>query len=157
MLAALSISDLMRGEIEASHRVRLWEQSLETMVAHPLTGAGLGNEVCATHHVTPNGERQRLNDPHETFLSIGAQSGLPALMAFMLLLVLVIRARRTLAPSLALGVGLCWILHGLSGSFEETRHVWALLGLLCVAETSGRLTGDTAFAPSDEPTSQQDA
>jgi O-antigen ligase len=83
-----------------------------------------------------------MTDAHNVFLNFAAQTGLVGLAA-MLAIVLHV-ARRTFPLRLQgfgavrVMLGLTWlnafVYQGLTGSYEDARHLWLLLGLLIAAE-----------------------
>ena len=93
-----------------------------------------------------------LTDAHNTFLSVAAQSGVFALIALVIICWTAIR--RTLRPSgqrslihATLGAAFisAFIWQGLIGSFEETRHLWVLIGMIL---------GLSASMPKPQPTEE---
>jgi hypothetical protein len=106
----------------------------------------------------PSGNLQTLTDAHDTFLSIAAQCGLVGLAA---LIALIVYAARTTFPlrllardrnlvRLALGLAFldAFAYQGLGGSYEDTRHLWLLLGLLLASRRIER--SGNGSAPSME-------
>ena len=87
--------------------------------------------------------QQFLTDAHNTFLSIAAHDGLFGLAAFCTLIIFVLRK-----PSLqtsgnpesvihtAAWIGLVQALlyQGIAGSWEHTRHIWVLIGLVAALQ-----------------------
>lgn len=81
-----------------------------------------------------------LTDAHNLFLSIAAQCGLIGLIGLAAIIAFVIArmARPSIGNSLIcflLGAAFLdvFVYQGLGGSFEDTRHIWVLLGLFMAA------------------------
>jgi len=95
--------------------------SMRTLFAHPLTGSGLGTHPGALGPVP--------HDAHLTPLNVAATMGVPALVGFLALPLLLWRGRRrptdraTWSGLLALG------LDALAQDIEDFRHLWVLFGL----------------------------
>jgi hypothetical protein len=95
--------------------------SLRTLKEHPLTGSGPGN--------SPGTNRGSSIDAHLTFLNIAATMGLPALIAFVWLLVLLWKNRKR-PTDVAVWSGLAGMaLDSLAADIEDFRHLWVLFGL----------------------------
>jgi len=130
--------------IEPSSRVQTWTSAWHTFAAHPWLGKGHGLEVADVTYLNASGLIESLTDAHNVWLSIAAQNGVPGLMAFAVVVgLLVVRARPSVtegAPmavirtgvQLALVAGLLYA--SLSGAFEDTRHLWVLMGLVAAAQ-----------------------
>ena len=115
--------------IAPSGRFRVWNRTWHVFLEHPFIGRGLGIEV---------------RDAHNLWLSVMAQQGMLGLLAFALVAgALVLRFRTVLTRGsevavlrtgleLALVAGL--LFPSLSGSFEDTRHLWVLMGLVAAVQ-----------------------
>jgi O-antigen ligase len=127
-----------------SSRVLTWMGAWRTFTASPWLGKGLGLEVADVHYLNAAG-MEALTDAHNTWLSILAQQGILGATAFTLLVLHVVWRRRPLAvigsPLAVMRTGLHLALVGgflyqsLSGSFENTRHIWVLMGLAAAAHS----------------------
>jgi O-antigen ligase len=136
---------VMGRHVEASPRLRLWRKSFQQIAEHPVIGAGVGTSLEPLEYATASGQVQRLTDPHNVWLSVSVQSGLVGLASFVMLVAYVWWCARPL-PSDASRTGLTklalrgafvsvLLYQGLSGSFEDARHVWVLMGLMvCVGD-----------------------
>jgi putative inorganic carbon (hco3(-)) transporter len=125
-------------------RLLTWIDALKNFTANPLVGRGIGVDAVDVHYLDPSGNTQVLTDAHNTFLNIAAQCGLIGLLALLALLFWVLR---TILPFglgqdrdgdiLRLGLGFAFLnaiaYQGLGGSFEDSRHLWVLFGLLLVS------------------------
>jgi O-antigen ligase len=90
-----------------------------------------------------------LTDAHNSFLSVAAQNGIIGLAAFLFLVGLLLRRwirelRTTSFTSILALVGLAFlcsfVYQGLTGSYEDARHLWVLIGIFVAAE---RISGDS--------------
>jgi len=127
-------------KLEASVRVLVWENALENFREFPFTGRGTGANTASLQYRTLSGDNQILLDAHNVWLNVLGQAGFLGIVAFNLLtLFLITRCRFSfdkldeqnlihLALSCAF-VG-AFLYQGLSGSFEDARHLWILFGLL---------------------------
>lgn len=124
-----------------SVRLMAWIEAGKAFLAHPVFGAGLGSDPIAVAFVPPSGDAQVLSDGHNVFLNIAMHSGLVGLAAILLLIGFVARQMRpwrlTDANAIRLGLGFAWlnafVYQGLTGSYEDARHLWLLFGLLLCA------------------------
>jgi O-antigen ligase len=120
-------------------RLLIWIAALKQFLAHPLVGIGIGIDPVHVGFASPSGY-EVLTDAHNLFLSIAAQCGLVGLIGLAAIISFV--AART-RPARGSSGPVCFILgatfldvfvyQGLGGSFEDTRHIWVLLGLLIAA------------------------
>lgn len=126
-------------------RFLTWSAAWEQFVRHPLLGVGLGIDPVAVRFAAPAGE-QLLTDAHNVFLSIAAQCGVVGLVGLAALIaypaartVSAQKIGRQAAPVLLLGAAFLdgFVYQGIGGSFEDTRHLWVLLGLLIAADRIG--------------------
>lgn len=119
-------------------RFLTWSAALKQFLAHPLVGIGIGISPIHTGFANPSGYEVLL-DAHNMFLSIGAQCGIAGLIG--LGAIIHIAVVRTGSPrksghaalvQFVLGAAFLdvFVYQGLGGSFEDTRHIWLLLGLL---------------------------
>lgn len=122
-----------------SVRLMIWIESFNTFIANLLVGAGLGEDVCRVSFVDPNGNHQILTDAHNLFLNVAGQMGIFGLSAIILIIFFLLKSIFMLPNSenlkiLKLGFGLifvsCFIYQGLSGSFENARHIWVIIGII---------------------------
>jgi putative inorganic carbon (hco3(-)) transporter len=125
---------------EPSTRVVAWVTACDTIAEHPMLGRGLGTAVSAVEYPDPGGGMNFLTDAHNVWLSVAGQSGvlgvlaLAAVVGYLLhgLPVFTTRGseREVLTTALALAVLGGFVYQGLTGSFEDTRFVWILFGML---------------------------
>jgi O-antigen ligase len=128
--------------LRPSSRLLAWTGAFNAFPAHPWFGKGLGVDVVAIHYINPAGEREVLTDAHNTWLSILVQCGAFGFAAFTGLIAALVRGARArdegtaVAPvvgGLLIAFIAGFLYQSLSGSFENTRHVWMLIGLLAAA------------------------
>jgi hypothetical protein len=112
--------DVQRRE-GPSVRLQSATTSLETLLAHPLFGSGLGS--------SPGRRGSLAYDAHLTPLNVAASLGVPALagLAFAVFCLWRARARPTDLALWGMLAGLA--LDGLGQDVEDFRHVWVALGL----------------------------
>jgi O-antigen ligase len=130
-----------------SPRWLTWKATLATIARHPLLGTGVGTDACQVAHRVPDGTEQWLTDAHNAWLSVAAQEGLIGLCAFTALVVWLLRRPWPLTrrgdPVRVAHSGLWlafvggFVYQTLSGSFEDTRHVWVLMGLVAATRSEG--------------------
>jgi probable O-glycosylation ligase (exosortase A-associated) len=81
-------------------RIQIWKRGMGYMLANPLLGVGPNNFPAAEGTLSPMAERQqygigvRWNAPHDCFVQIGAETGLPGLALFVAILVSAFAALR---------------------------------------------------------------
>jgi len=107
-----------------------WTTSLRTFVV----GNGPGITVFEVQALAGQGFTARLTDAHHVLLSILVQAGLVGALAFASVVAPLARGARraTLtreSTALVVGAFTLWGVDGLTGSFEDTRHFWVILGL----------------------------
>jgi len=144
--APLSRTTLMATLLhpEPGQRVLTWIDGWHTFLAHPWTGRGLDANSADVHYVAASGIRYHNTVAHNTWLSIMAQQGLTGLVAFLWVVLHLVRRFRlrggVFDKTSALRMGLELALIGgflypsLTGALENTRHVWALMGLVAAVQ-----------------------
>ena len=133
-------------------RLLCWTAATKVFLAHPLLGAGYGSTFLWVPYVDPSGILHNQQDAHNTFLNIAAQAGLVGLAAMTALIAAVIRRtgpwRLDRANTLKLALGIAWLdafaIQGLTGSYEDARHLWVLLGLWLAALSHERQGASSA-------------
>jgi O-antigen ligase len=118
-----------------SARLMIWTSAVFEIMKRPLIGHGLGVDAVSIFYYLPNGGLTHITDAHNIFLNVTAQAGLVGLTGVVVLIAYAVRlgrANRT-ALVLALTFANAFAYQGLTGSFEDTRHLWVLLGLLMAA------------------------
>ena len=128
-------------ELAPSVRLMTWIDAIARFTEHPLLGAGIGSDAVAVRYADPSGNLHRLTDAHNVFLNVAVQCGLVGVAAIIWLIVRVANSTGKLRLNrdnvVRLGIGLAWlnafVYQGLTGSYEDARHLWVLLGLLLVS------------------------
>jgi len=113
-----------------------WHQAIANFLADPVFGRGIGSDAVSVSYWVPWGLHSHLTDAHNAYLNIAVQCGLLGLAALLALIVHVWRRTRRAATRhdlVAFGLGFAFLnafaYQGLTGSFEDARHLWVLLGL----------------------------
>ena len=127
-------------KIEPSVRVLVWENAFENFRESPLIGRGTGANAALLKYQTISGSNQILLDAHNMWLNVLGQTGLFGLIAFLSLVVyLTTRCRfyfdkfgepQFIHLALSCAFVGAFLYQGLSGSFEDARHLWILFGML---------------------------
>lgn len=126
-----------------SSRVLTWIAAAKTFRAHPWTGKGLGLDPVYVEYVNPSGTLEALTDAHNVWLSLLAQAGIVGLASFLAIVIFLLRGTRPLSlrntrhvlqSGLTVAFVAGFLYQSVSGSFEDTRHVWVLIGLLAAVK-----------------------
>jgi O-antigen ligase len=135
-----------------SARLLLWIEAFANFLSDPLFGRGLGADAAQLRYISPSGAVQSLTDAHNMFLNLAVQCGLPGLAAMLLLIAAVLRACRpfrlatdgsnAVPPALGLTFINALAYQGLTGSFEDARHLWLLLGLFLASRHLRSVPGE---------------
>ncbi len=133
---------ILSGELTPSHRAVAWRTAFATFASHPILGYGVGMPVASVEFIDPSGDRQYLTDAHNTYLSVLGETGIFGFAAFFgMISFVVVGLIRSLSDGLngmlRLGMllAICDALlyQGITGSYEDSRHVWVLLGIAAAA------------------------
>jgi O-antigen ligase len=141
--------------IYPSGRFLIWKAALTQFVTDPLVGIGIGIDPVHVRFAAPMG-MQTLTDAHNVFLSIGAQCGIIGLIGLGAVLAFATGLMRRGGSEVTLLLGAAFLdvlaYQGLGGSFEDSRHIWLLLGFLIATSRLDFSRADgknrTAGAPS---------
>lgn len=136
---------LFNIELMPSARILIWRGAFQTFSDNLLTGIGLGQNVCAVEFQNTDGSAAFLTDAHNTFLSAAAQNGIFSLFALFSIVFYFARrfslASFTITNPRFIEIALqfaflsAFVYQGLLGSFEDTRHLWILIGFALSAES----------------------
>lgn len=128
-----------------SVRLMAWIDAAHEFLRFPIFGHGIGVDAVHVAYLAPQDtEVEYVTDAHNFLLNIAAQCGLVGLGALLLIVWSVLRravasAAPTEANPLLFGLAIAWIggflIEGMVGSFEDTRHLWILLGLIASARS----------------------
>jgi putative inorganic carbon (hco3(-)) transporter len=131
---------------EPSTRAAAWVTACDTIAAHPVVGKGLGLAVSAVPYPDPAGGISFLTDAHNVWLSIAGQAGIAGVAAFAALVAYLLRGlpafavrgseRELFTTALALAFLGGFYYHALTTSFEDTRFMWVLFGMLAGVKQS---------------------
>lgn len=127
-------------------RLMTWTAAANVWLAHPVLGSGIGEGPIAVRFVDPSGLLHVLADAHNAYLNIAAQCGTIGLAALLLLIGRVARDTSrygsAIPTPLPLVLGIAWLdgfaVQGFTGSYEDARHLWVLLGLWLASRTYER-------------------
>jgi putative inorganic carbon (hco3(-)) transporter len=144
-------SPLARGQALPAGRVLIWRAALDTVARHPVFGRGVGTEVVRVEQGMPSGKRHVLTDAHNTVLSVAGETGLVGLVALGCLVIFLARglwplslnrgAEAAVKTCFAIALLDALLYQSLTGSFEDSRHLWALFGLVAAAKAGWAETG----------------
>lgn len=122
----------------AGGRVTIWGVALAVIAGHPLIGTGPGTFalVSPPHTNAYVGAPLAIDEPHNIALAHGVSAGLPGLVTFVAIVVLlwvfVIRARKTTTPRPVVGAfGGAFAAYLAQGWFSIDAPALALLGWVC--------------------------
>lgn len=140
---------LAEGEITASHRAMAWKTGLDTFFQFPFFGRGVGMPVSEAIYTDPNGNNQLLTDAHNTYISVLAETGLVGALAFFGMLFYIMWRLTRSNSGTARWIRLCILMaladavlyQGLTGSFEDARHLWVLIGIAGAASCGAMRDG----------------
>ena len=128
--------------IEPSARVHAWQTALETFRGNPVLGRGVGMPIANAEFTDPSGSTRLLTDAHNTYLSVLAETGLLGFLTFLGIVCFVTltlfrwkpesESHKTVRLCLLLAMLDAFFYQSLTGSYEDTRHLWVLFGLLVV-------------------------
>jgi O-antigen ligase len=134
---------VVQVEIMPSSRLMVWEQAFDTFLNDPILGKGLGEPVAAVVFQNTDGTLSLLTDAHNTFLSVAAQTGVVGLAGLIFLCVSVLRGSRLSisglqsvedpVPWIGMAFFCAFVYQGMTGSFEDARHLWFLIGMIPAA------------------------
>lgn len=120
-------SELLSGKFRWSGRVQCWEAAANEWLRAPVFGLGPGQAQVLVEWKNPEGLSGLLTDPHNLVLSVLSQGGLITLLSlFALTWWLSKSSQLDLRRAL---LGAVW-LDGLTGSYEDARHIWVAVGAL---------------------------
>lgn len=135
-------------EVFPSPRLLVWQEAIQTFLADPITGIGTGLPVARVVFQNADGSMSLLTDAHNFFLNIAAQSGVFGLISLTAIFVYVVRLgfskrnAENISP-VKLGLGVAFFsafgIQGLTGSFEDARHLWVLIGVIVAVDRIGRV------------------
>jgi putative inorganic carbon (hco3(-)) transporter len=135
----IALKDAGNGVLQPSSRVLVWSDALAAFTAYPVTGIGIGQPAAHVIYQNTDGTTSLLTDAHNIFLNIAAQcgviglAGLLALIFYILWLGLGRGSHSFVVKGLSIAFLSAFVYQGLTGSFEDARHLWVLIGLIPAA------------------------
>lgn len=130
-------------ELFPSSRFLVWTDAIRTFFGDPLTGKGIGMPVANVVFRNSDGTMSLLTDAHNFILSIAAQGGLIGAVSIIGIFVYVVRLGLSKPDTdryYSFNIVICFAfiagfgVQGLTGSFEDARHIWVLMGLFVAAD-----------------------
>ena len=152
-----SVSTPLPGSLSPSPRLVVWEDAASRLIDKPVVGSGIGTPSAEVIFVNTDGSRSLLTDAHNTFLNVAAQCGLIGLAGLLFVIWSVVKAGfRTrsaelgnIQTALFIAFVAAFLYDGLTGSFEDARHLWVLIGLILAVDGidgEGSSLGDSSRA-----------
>jgi O-Antigen ligase. len=138
---------LLGIEAFPSPRLLVWQQALDRFLAYPFTGVGTGSPVAQVLFQNADGSMSLLTDAHNFLLNIAAQAGIVGLISLVAIFVYIMQLSFTSHGErdidiVKIGLGLALLaglgIQGLTGSFEDARHLWVLIGIIVAVDRYGR-------------------
>jgi len=127
------------NSLHPSPRVFLWRDAVQTFLAHPLVGKGVGAPAANVLYENAEGTTSLLTDAHNVFLNVAAEAGIFGIAALLALCVYIVRTITGKLNDVQVRGDQLWLvtafaaaflLQGLTSSFDDARHLWVLVGLL---------------------------
>ncbi len=134
--------DILGTRIDPTQRLLAWQGAFDTFMADPFFGNGLGLGVCKVLFLAPSGQQQMLTDAHNIWLNVAGQAGIFGLLAIAAVTIYLCCRVWQIRPGekndviSALRIALCIafissvFIQGLTGSFENARHLWVMFGII---------------------------
>lgn len=100
------LSDTDYNHTEESGRMQIWSRGVGYMLSNPVFGVGPGNFRAAEGTLSPFAERRHLgvgvrwNAAHNSYVQIGAETGIPGLLLFLAMLATAVAACRRASAAL---------------------------------------------------------
>ncbi|MEP7212168.1 MAG: O-antigen ligase family protein [Acidobacteriota bacterium] len=130
---------VLNVRIEPSVRVLVWRDAISNFSRSPIIGNGAGTDAALVTYTTLSGKSQILRDAHNMWLNVAAQTGLVGILMLALLTIstwsLCCSGTNNDDTNIILNGFCCmfvgaFVYQGLTGSFEDARHIWLILGLI---------------------------
>jgi len=147
--------------LSSAVRFNAWIDAIATFRSAPFVGRGPGLDTVHTYYFNPTDPvthpqvYQYVNDAHNLYLNVAAEFGIAGIALALAITAYVTRkmikavvARREQLFGLSAAFVSCFAVQGLVGSFEDTRSMWVLLGLVLFADRMDVGPSETAREPS---------
>ena len=134
---------LLNVELHPSSRLLVWTDAFKTFANNMFVGNGPGSPSASIMFQNTEGGFSLLTDAHNTYLSVAAQTGIVGLVSLIALCWYLLKigfSNRTnqIMFGLASAFLTAFVVQGLTGSFEDARHLWVLIGMLVAATLNVR-------------------
>jgi O-antigen ligase len=148
-------SDADYNQTEENGRLQIWSRGIGYMLANPVLGLGPGNFQIAEGKLSARAARQqfgigvRWNAPHNSYVQIGAELGLPGLVLYLAVIASAFRALRRswdLAPALTASL----LGFAVGSFFLSLAYSEMLYTLVALAVGLQKVTSPPATAPASE-------
>ena len=119
----------------------VWQEAMNKFLTHPFVGNGPGMPSAAVKFENTEGGFSLLTDAHNSYLSVATQTGITGLIALVGLTVYLSHLgfrkwrKRPVQAGLAIAFLTAFVIQGLTGAFEDARHLWVSIGMLVAAAT----------------------
>jgi putative inorganic carbon (HCO3(-)) transporter len=145
-------SDSDYNHTSETGRMQIWKRGIGYMLANPLLGVGPNNFPTAEGTLSPLAERQqygigvRWNAAHNSFVQIGAETGLPGLALFIAMIASGLAALRRAPAPLTPALTASLIGFAVGAFFLSLAYSEMLYTLLAFAVAMRKVTRDAARA-----------
>lgn len=146
--APYSISvPIINAQVYPSPRLMVWSEAVDNFLTSPIVGHGPGTPSASITYENTDGSYSLLTDAHNSFLSVATQTGILGLVAFFALTIYVLRVGclewrgDPIRAGVAIAFLTAFVIQGTTSAFEDTRHLWVLMGMLiAVRFSSGKVS-----------------
>ena len=127
---------IVNADLFPSSRLLVWSDSIQRFLEHPIFGNGPGMPSASVTFENTEGGFSILTDAHNAYLSVATQTGIFGLTALIALTIYLIRLgfKNIQNDPVQIGVAIAFltafVVQGLTGAFEDARHLWVVIGLL---------------------------
>lgn len=143
--------------LSSAVRFNAWADAIDTFRSAPIVGHGTGLDTVRTYYFNPTDPvthpqvYQYVSDAHNLFLNVAAEFGIAGIALAVAIsayagskMIDAAVARKEQLFGLSAAFVSCFAVQGLVGSFEDTRSLWVLFGLVLFADR-------TDVGPSAQP------
>jgi O-antigen ligase len=122
-----------------SPRLLVWSEAWHRFIDNFWLGNGPGSPSAEVIFQNSEGGNSLLTDAHNSFLSVATQTGVFGLAAFLAVSFYILRigctevAKNLTRFGLLIAFVSAFMLQGMTGSFEDARHLWFLVGTIIAA------------------------